>query len=599
MLTLSRDDFARSELEHPFQLAERIWWVGHYQPGDPFQCHVYLIENGDQSVLIDPGSNLTFRHTLRKIQQIIPFSRIRYFVCHHQDPDITAALPVIDDLVTRDDAMVVTHWRAIALLKHYDLRMPFLCVEKNGWRLDLGGRELEFIFTPYLHFPGNFCTYDRASAILFTSDIFGGFTEDWHLLAQDEGYFEQIRPFHEHYMPSREILFHGLSRLEQRPIRMIAPQHGSIIPEHLVGYMFRKLKETDCGLFLMSQTSTEVERLSALNKTLRGFLESIYLSRDFQEIAQFLQEHARPILPVARLEFYARTPEGSVLLLAPETLYRGAQVTPPAIITNILDTDWGQWREHGLVLPPYPAALMTSDPERPYPADSALVIPLFQGDGQSAHAVAVFGLSAPLVIDGEMAHTLSQLSRPLSVAVEREIIYRVLELERQKFYELSIRDALTGLYTRVMMNEAVQRLLDIHDRDDHATLAVLVLDVDHFKRVNDTHGHNAGDEVLRHVAEVLKQETRRGDIAVRLGGEEFAIFLVGAGTAHARDIAERIRVQVAELAFPPPLGELRVTLSGGVAFHQQGEKLGHLLNRADAALYRAKSVSRNCIVLAE
>lgn len=61
----------------PVEIAKRVWWVGHYQPGDPFQCHVYLIEHGDQSILFDPGSALTFRHTLRKIEAVTPFSNIR------------------------------------------------------------------------------------------------------------------------------------------------------------------------------------------------------------------------------------------------------------------------------------------------------------------------------------------------------------------------------------------------------------------------------------------------------------------------------------------------------------------------------------------
>ena len=85
----------------PVEIAPRTWWVGYYHEGDPFQCHAYLIEQGDQSVLIDPGSRLTFRYTLAKIERIVPFSSIRWFVCQHQDPDITGALPVIDELASR------------------------------------------------------------------------------------------------------------------------------------------------------------------------------------------------------------------------------------------------------------------------------------------------------------------------------------------------------------------------------------------------------------------------------------------------------------------------------------------------------------------
>ena len=101
----------------PIEVSDRVWWVGHVLENDSFQCHVYLIEQGDQSILIDPGSRLTFDQTFNKIEQIIPFSHIRYFVCQHQDPDISGALPEIDDMIDRDDAVVITHWRAEALLK--------------------------------------------------------------------------------------------------------------------------------------------------------------------------------------------------------------------------------------------------------------------------------------------------------------------------------------------------------------------------------------------------------------------------------------------------------------------------------------------------
>ncbi len=159
--------------EHAIEIADNIWWVGHYLENDPFQCHVYLLENGDQSVLFDPGSKLTFKHTFQKIQEVTNFSNIRYFVCHHQDPDITGCLEQIDNMVTREDALLVTHWRAEMLLKHYGLDLPFWRIEDHDWKLDLGnGRVLEFVFTPYAHFPGAFCSFDQQTGTIFSSDIF-------------------------------------------------------------------------------------------------------------------------------------------------------------------------------------------------------------------------------------------------------------------------------------------------------------------------------------------------------------------------------------------------------------------------------------------
>ena len=144
--------------------------------------------------------------------------QIRWFVCHHQDPDIAGCLPELDRRIGRPDAAVVTHWRAPALLKHYGTRSAVLPHRRDRLELDLGGRTLQFVFTPYLHFPGAFTTFDDSTGTLFSSDLFGGFTSETDLFASDISYFEAIRPFHEHYMPSREILAHGLEQLEALPL---------------------------------------------------------------------------------------------------------------------------------------------------------------------------------------------------------------------------------------------------------------------------------------------------------------------------------------------------------------------------------------------
>jgi flavorubredoxin len=80
----SKGQIDEIDTQHALEIADRVWWVGHYMHGDDFQSHTYLIENGSQSVLIDPGSQLTFSNTLSKIEEVIPFSQIRYFICHHQ-----------------------------------------------------------------------------------------------------------------------------------------------------------------------------------------------------------------------------------------------------------------------------------------------------------------------------------------------------------------------------------------------------------------------------------------------------------------------------------------------------------------------------------
>lgn len=587
------------DANHPIEIAPRIWWVGHYLENDPFQCHVYLIEHGDQSVLIDPGSVITFRHTLRKIEQVTPLCNIRYFVCQHQDPDIAAAMPLVDQLIDRDDAVLVTHGRAVALLKHYDLRMPFWQIEDHDWVLDLGGRLLRFVFTPYAHFPGAFCTFDSQEGVLFSSDLFGGFTEGFQLYARDEGYFESMRPFHEHYMPTRDILAHAVSRLEELPIRMIAPQHGSIIPRHLVRFMIEKLKVLDCGLYLLAQEDTNVQRLSKLNRVLRDITQAMVIYRDFKDIAQALLNIAQRLLPVSSFEFYARVQGGEVLHLAPETRYRGVLVVPPPSLKAVFGMDYKTWTErYGCCHQSACYRMVDAAAEALGFEGPALMIPLFAPSEGTIQAVAIARLTQEVETGEDVNQMIEQMSVPLQVAVERETIYRMLDLQRQEFYERSVRDPLTGLFTRLYMQDTMRRMMSLHDRDANAQVALALFDVDRFKRINDTYGHNQGDEVLRRVAGVIQDNIREGDLPVRLGGEEFAVFIAGQAVAGIHEMAERIRLKVAEERFGGELDGVTVTVSAGIAVRRQQESLTDLIQRADMALYEAKKAGRNRVCVA-
>jgi|GEM_PF-1111479 len=170
---------------------------------------------------------------------------------------------------------------------------------------------------------------------------------------------------------------------------------------------------------------------------------------------------------------------------------------------------------------------------------------------------------------------------------------------RDKLQQQSIRDALTGLFNRRYLEETFERELRRALRHGHH-VGLVMLDVDHFKRVNDTHGHEAGDAVLRALGTLLKESVRAEDIACRYGGEEFALLLPGADLAQTTARAEHIRASVAKLALSDrgvPLGPL--TASFGVTVcPAQGEQLSELVRGADFALYRAKQEGRNRVVAA-
>ena len=159
---------------------------------------------------------------------------------------------------------------------------------------------------------------------------------------------------------------------------------------------------------------------------------------------------------------------------------------------------------------------------------------------------------------------------------------------------LSLRDPLTGLYNRRYVEETMAREL-VRARRSAESVGLVVLDLDHFKLLNDTHGHDAGDHVLCRLSELLTNATRASDIACRLGGEEFAIILPGASLEVARNRAEAIRSAFAALALEfggKPLGPF--TLSAGVAALKPGEDdWAAVVQQADRALYTAKQAGRN------
>ncbi|MFA6169391.1 MAG: MBL fold metallo-hydrolase [Candidatus Margulisiibacteriota bacterium] len=236
--------------DEAIEIAEGIYWVGFYDQVANFHCNPYLIVDGDEAVLIDPGSAPHFPIVARKVISLIDPKKISTIIVSHQDPDLAGSLPVFEDLINNPELKIATFERVSFLILHYGVRSPFYFFEKNNNRLKLkSGRELVFQPTPYLHTPGAFATYDTKSKIFFSGDLFGAFSDDWDLFAK-ANYHDQMSLFHKPYMPSREIMKLVLEKIEQYDIEMIASQHGSIIKKEQVKPAIDFLKGLECGTYL-------------------------------------------------------------------------------------------------------------------------------------------------------------------------------------------------------------------------------------------------------------------------------------------------------------------------------------------------------------
>ncbi len=183
---------------------------------------------------------------------------------------------------------------------------------------------------------------------------------------------------------------------------------------------------------------------------------------------------------------------------------------------------------------------------------------------------------------------------------------RIAELETQ-VHNLErdlIHDSLTGLKTRAFFEEELEIYLASVATNDHGkrkewfgfkNISVIFFDIDHFKNINDTYGHDVGDIVLKKVTETIQKNLRTGDTLARWGGEELVVSLLGADEKDAFSKAEEIRKKVENIVFPNR-SDLKVTISSGVASLGKNMFLLELIKRADQALYTAKNSGRNKVV---
>ncbi len=208
------------------------------------------------------------------------------------------------------------------------------------------------------------------------------------------------------------------------------------------------------------------------------------------------------------------------------------------------------------------------------------------------------GLSyKPVTYDGVVKRILVIVEDRTAIVRAEEDKERASLIEKQSraIYETAIRDPLTGLYTRFYMEDQAETLISSHRRHSISELSMIIFDIDHFKNINDTYGHDVGDVVLKQAAKVILDQVRKTDIPVRFGGEEFLVFLP-ANIGSARLLAERIRLGIESADFMAEDKVIKVTISGGVAAHQSEESLAELIKKADRLLYQAKKGGRNRIV---
>lgn len=331
----------------------------------------------------------------------------------------------------------------------------------------------------------------------------------------------------------------------------------------------------------------ELRRRRADVESVNRFAVALDEARRPSEVAAVLVAHTETAVGLEQRVVLGRRADGSAMVLAADglgdgdrdhaVLFVGAEMTP---------TDQSAlaraWETHEPVL----SRTLSSDTdpllaEGFHGAENVVVLPIF-ADGRPAGAlVAAFG-----------ARRLGRIERTVLATAEQLVAHAALALRNAYLLEdvqaQAVTDALTGVANRRELEASLEReLVRAQHHDDE--LAVVLVDLDRFKLLNDTHGHQVGDEVLRRVGKVLADAVGELGTAARYGGEEFAVVLPRCGTVSAAATAERIRAAIERLTEPVP-----VTASLGVAtFPADGQDIESLVRRADAALYEAKRQGRN------
>lgn len=207
--------------------------------------------------------------------------------------------------------------------------------------------------------------------------------------------------------------------------------------------------------------------------------------------------------------------------------------------------------------------------------------------------------SIELAVESMQAGAADFVTKPVPAAVVHIRIQKALEHARTR--RLASTDGLTDVYNYRTFHERLEQEVARANRY-HRPLALLMIDVDHFKHYNDAHGHLQGDRALQELARILKETSRVSDTVARYGGEEFAIILPEIDAVNAQKIGQRLQTQIAQHGFPgvAQMPEAGLTVSIGVAVHAEaGGTKEALLQAADAALYAAKRAGRNRVCLAE
>ena len=227
-----------------------VYWLGTPEKS-AFRCNTYMILDGQEAVIVDPGGHDAFDFIVSRVSQVVSPEKVTALILSHQDPDVAASMTGWLDMEPK--IHIVTSVRTNILLPHYGKAdYKFFNINENPEWTFQSGRKLQFIESPFLHFPGAFVTYDEMSEFLFSGDIWASIGLDWKLVIDDfSGHEIKLNLFHLDYMAGNVAARGFVDRISSLELNALLPQHGSFIPMKCIPDAMEYLRELRCGLDLI------------------------------------------------------------------------------------------------------------------------------------------------------------------------------------------------------------------------------------------------------------------------------------------------------------------------------------------------------------
>ncbi len=475
------------DLTGPVQITANLWWVGTKNTHEKLQCNPFLFLHENSGVLFDPGSTLDGQEVLGKVQSLIPIENLEAIVLSHQDPDLCTAIPFFENAGFK--GVLCCHERASLIIQYYGFSSSFYLVNHHSFSyVTKTGKAIGFIFAPYLHFPGAIMSYLPLQQVLISGDVFGAITADWQLYA-DEQYLDGMIAFHEEYMPSHEILASTMQNLKSYPIKMICPQHGSIINNDIERYI-NTLEKLRCGLFVES-TIKELPKPEGIRLLLDQLIKRLITIFGSEKIKTLFKDS--PFTVDVRKKQITKTTVANEELW--ETFFSFLEERKGiSYLSAIASLSERLSDEYGIALPTTFSSLIFAKQQEIEERKSEL---------QEIHKK-LFSLQRSLYLD------------------------ITTNLYNQEFYHTYLKQELTEILKK------------------NSRLTVLVVSIDNLERINLDHGNQEGDKTMLLLAQLLVNQESQHAVISRLSGSVFALLFTAISLEETIGRATNLRNIIAQ-----------------------------------------------------